>query len=35
LYEIPLSAMWVNEEWLRETLLDAEYDEAPTWKVFP
>lgn len=34
-YEIPISAMWINEEWLRTALLDAEYDDAPPREVYP
>jgi len=34
-YEIPIAKMWVNEAWLRETLLDAEFNESPARERFP
>jgi len=32
-YEIPIAKMWVNEGWLRETLLDADFNKSPTREV--
>lgn len=34
-YEIPIAKMWVNEAWLRETLLDAEFNESHDRERFP
>ena len=33
--EIPIERCYINEAWLRVTLLDAEYDQAPLRTHFP